>query len=94
MMRALGAEVVLVDQLPGATPGQVSGADLDLVEAETQRIVRERGAFRPDNSACGATTWRIATRPAPSWWRRPAAPSTRSAIWPGPAEPWAERRLG
>ena len=40
MMRALGAEVVLVDQLPGATPGQVSGADLDLVEAETQRIVR------------------------------------------------------
>ena len=48
MMRALGAEVVLVDQLPGATPGQVSGADLDLVEAETQRIVRERGAFRPD----------------------------------------------
>jgi cysteine synthase A len=25
MMRALGAEVVLVDQLPGSTPGQVSG---------------------------------------------------------------------
>ncbi len=48
MMRALGAKVVLVDQLPGSTPGQVSGGDLDLVEAETQRIVRERGAFRPD----------------------------------------------
>ncbi len=48
MMRALGAEVVLVDQLPESTPGQVSGADLDLVEAEAQRIVRERGAFRPD----------------------------------------------
>jgi len=48
MMRALGAEVVLVDQLPDSTPGQVSGADLDLVEAEAQRIVRERGAFRPD----------------------------------------------
>ena len=48
MMRALGAEVVLVDQLPDSTPGKVSGADLDLVEAEAQRIVRERGAFRPD----------------------------------------------
>ena len=48
MMRALGAEVVLVDQLPDSTPGQVSGADLNLVEAEAQRIVRERGAFRPD----------------------------------------------
>ena len=48
MMRALGAEVVLVDQLPDSSPGMVSGPDLDLVESETQRIVRERGAFRPD----------------------------------------------
>ncbi len=46
MMAALGAEVVLVDQLPGSTPGQVSGGDLDLVERETLRVVRERGAFR------------------------------------------------
>lgn len=46
MMRAFGAEVVLVDQLPESTLGQVSGGDLDLVERETQRIVRERGAFR------------------------------------------------
>jgi cysteine synthase A len=48
MMRALGAEVVLVDQLPGSQPGQVSGGDLELVEHETQRIVKERGAFRAD----------------------------------------------
>ena len=48
MMRALGAEVVLVDQAPGATIGEVSGADLDLVERETRRIVRERQAFRPN----------------------------------------------
>jgi cysteine synthase A len=48
MMRALGAEVVLVDQLPESVPGQVSGGDLELVEQETQRIVRERGAFRAD----------------------------------------------
>jgi cysteine synthase A len=48
MMRALGAEVILVDQLPGSAPGQVSGGDLALVEQETQRIVRERNAFRAD----------------------------------------------
>jgi cysteine synthase A len=48
MMAALGAEVVLVDQLPGALPGQVSGADLARVEAAAERLVRERGAFRAD----------------------------------------------
>jgi cysteine synthase A len=48
MMAALGAEVVLVDQLPDSVPGQVSGGDLELVERETQRIVKEREAFRAD----------------------------------------------
>lgn len=48
MMAALGAEVVLVDQLPDSQPGQVSGGDLEQVEIETQRIVAERGAFRAD----------------------------------------------
>lgn len=48
MMAALGAEVVLVDQLPGARPGQVSGGDLERVEQETRRIVVERNAFRAD----------------------------------------------
>jgi cysteine synthase A len=48
MMSALGAEVVLVDQLPGSKPGQVSGGDLELVEREAQRIVAERNAFRAD----------------------------------------------
>jgi cysteine synthase A len=48
MMAALGAEVVLVDQCPGSTPGQVSGEDLQRVEEETQRIVVERRAFRAD----------------------------------------------
>lgn len=51
MMRALGAEVVLVDQLPGSAPGQVSGGDLERVEQETRRIARERGAFRADQFA-------------------------------------------
>jgi len=48
MMSALGAEVVLVDQLPGSKPGYVSGGDLELVEGAAQSIVRERGAFRAD----------------------------------------------
>jgi cysteine synthase A len=48
MMRALGAEVILVDQLPGSKPGQVSGGDLALVEEAAQRIVKERRAFRAD----------------------------------------------
>jgi cysteine synthase A len=48
MMAALGAEVVLVDQLPTSEPGRVSGGDLEMVERETRRIVAERGAFRAD----------------------------------------------
>ena len=48
MMAALGAEVVLVDQLPSSVPGQVSGGDLELVERQAQRLVKEREAFRAD----------------------------------------------
>jgi cysteine synthase A len=48
MMKALGAEVILVDQLPESQPGQVSGGDLALVEAAAQRITKERNAFRAD----------------------------------------------
>ena len=48
MMSALGAEVVLVDQMPDSIPGQVSGGDLALVEEAAQRITAERGAFRAD----------------------------------------------
>ena len=48
MMAALGAEVILVDQLPDSEPGKVSGGDLELVEVTAQRIVKERKAFRAD----------------------------------------------
>ncbi|HEX77014.1 MAG TPA: cysteine synthase family protein [Dehalococcoidia bacterium] len=48
MMSALGAEVVLVEQAPGSTPGKVSGQDIMLAEEVTRRIVAERGAFRAD----------------------------------------------
>jgi cysteine synthase A len=47
-MAGLGAEVVLVDQLSDSIPGEVSGADLALVEEAAQRITAERGAFRAD----------------------------------------------
>ena len=48
MMKAFGAEVILIDQLPASKPGQVSGGDLALVEQAAQRITRERNAFRAD----------------------------------------------
>ena len=48
MMKALGAEVVLVDQMPGSLPGQVSGEDLALVEQRAREITKERNAFRAD----------------------------------------------
>jgi len=51
MMRALGAEVVLVDQCSNSEPGQVSGEDLKLVDDEATRLVAERDAFRADQFA-------------------------------------------
>lgn len=48
MMTALGAEVLLVDQCPDSTPGEVSGADLARVEDKAREIARQRGAFRAD----------------------------------------------
>lgn len=48
MMRAFGAQVVIVPQAPGSVRGQVSGADLALVEQEAIRLTRELRAFRAD----------------------------------------------
>lgn len=48
MMRALGAEVILVDQQPGSIPGQVSGDDLKLVDEKADEITNSRNAFRAD----------------------------------------------
>ena len=48
MMRSLGAEVVLVDQLPASSRGQVSGGDLDLVDKAAKKITKQRQAFRAD----------------------------------------------
>jgi cysteine synthase A len=48
MMTAFGAEVVLVNQRPGAKSGHVTGEDLALVEEVAQQISVERNAFRAD----------------------------------------------
>jgi len=48
MMRALGAEVVLVPQTAGSRPGQVTGEDLALVETRARELTSDRGAFRAD----------------------------------------------
>ena len=48
MMRALGAEVILVDQQQGSLDGHVSGDDLALVEQVASAVAAERGAFRAD----------------------------------------------
>ncbi|MFW9916414.1 MAG: PLP-dependent cysteine synthase family protein [Candidatus Thorarchaeota archaeon] len=57
MMAALGARVILVDQAPGSLPGQVSGKDIELVEAETQRLTQELNAFRANQFEL-AGNWR------------------------------------
>jgi len=48
MMKALGAEVLLVDQCHDSTPGEVTGADLARVEEKAREIARQRRAFRAD----------------------------------------------
>ncbi|MCT4597620.1 MAG: cysteine synthase family protein [Vallitalea sp.] len=48
MMRALGAEVVIVPQEKNSVKGQVSGEDLKLVEEMTEKLTKERNAFRAD----------------------------------------------
>jgi len=68
MMRALGAEVVLVPQAEGSRPGEVSGADLALVEQEAGRITRERAAFRADQFAREGNPEAHARGTAPEIW--------------------------
>ena len=45
MIEAFGGEVVFVDQAPGAIKGKISNADIQLVEIEAERLVKETGAF-------------------------------------------------
>ncbi|GMI15172.1 hypothetical protein TrVE_jg7166 [Triparma verrucosa] len=69
MMKRLGARVVLVKQHPDSVIGQVSGVDLDLVEEECARIVREEGLFRADQFLLSGS-WRCHyLNTGPELWR-------------------------
>lgn len=72
MMRALGAEVVLVPQAPGGVPGQVSGADLAMVDAEARRLTVARGAFRADQFAHPGNPAAHETGTGPEIWAQSA----------------------
>lgn len=48
MLKALGAELVLVPQVPGGKPGFVSGEDLELVEERAKELTEKLNAYRPD----------------------------------------------
>lgn len=76
MMQALGAEVVLVAQHPDSITGQVSGADLALVEAEAKRITVERGAFRADQFQREGNPLAHYRHTGPEIWRQSAGQVT------------------
>jgi cysteine synthase len=68
MMRALGAELVLVPQAAGGRSGEVTGADLALVEEEARRQTAARGAFRADQFARAGNPDAHADTTAPEIW--------------------------
>ncbi|MCZ4354460.1 cysteine synthase family protein [Roseovarius aestuarii] len=68
MMRSLAAEVVLVPQAPGGRTGEVSGADLALVEQAAQALTIERKAFRADQFQRRANTLAHESGTAPEIW--------------------------
>lgn len=70
MMRALGAEVVLVDQAPGSPPNQVSGEDLALVDQRTGQLVRERRAFRANQFELAANALAHERFTGPELWKQ------------------------
>ena len=45
MIEAFGGEIVFVEQAPGSEKGKVSNADIKLVEARAEELVKETGAF-------------------------------------------------
>lgn len=70
MMRALGAEVILVDQAPGSPPHRVSGEDLALVEQKAQEVTAQRGAFRADQFRLHANVQAHQEHTGPEIWQQ------------------------
>jgi cysteine synthase A len=68
MMRALGAEVVLVDQTGEAHTGHVTGEDLSVVEAVAQHETISRSAFRADQFRSAGNANAHAATTGPELW--------------------------
>ena len=68
MMRALGAEVVLVAQGAASRRGQVGGDDLALVETRARELTRDRDAFRADQFVRLANRSAHETHTGPELW--------------------------
>ncbi len=83
MMRALGAEVILVPQARGGRPGAVSGADLALVEAEAERQTQARAAFRADQFRRAGNPDAHAEGTAPEIWQQSGGAVTAFADFVG-----------
>ena len=68
-MEALGAQVVLVDQVDGS-PGRVTGRDIDAAVQRAREIVRDRDAFYVDqfNNPSGVRAHETTT--APEMWEQ------------------------
>jgi cysteine synthase len=83
MMRALGAEVVLVPQAPGSRRGQVTGEDLDRVETRARELTRERGAFRADQFTRRASRLAHERHTGPELWAQAAGRIDAFCDFPG-----------
>jgi cysteine synthase A len=70
MMRALGAEVVLIDQDASSTPGLVSGTDMKRVRDRAAELVRELGAFFCDQFENPANRQAHIDTTGPELWRQ------------------------
>ncbi len=68
-IRALGAKVVLVPQVTGK-PGQVTGADLERVEAETDELTKKLKAFRADQFKNPSSVKAHVTGTGPEIWKQ------------------------
>lgn len=88
-MHALGAEVVLVDQLPHSIPGQVTGDDLKEVERAAERITAERRAFRASQFTNAANVLAHETTTGPELWAQSGGSIDAFVDCPGTAGSFA-----
>jgi len=70
MMKALGAELILVEQMPGSVKGEVSGEDISLVMAKADEIAKERNAFRVNQLDSIANTHAYEYHTAEEMWEQ------------------------